>query len=275
MGNLSFCTPAIADMPNTDVGIGMILISAPLYLTELVPASFRGRAIGFCAASFPVFGIIATTTVWQSEKLDNHLQYQIPLAVQAALPCLLGIMTLPLLESPTWCMFHGHENQSAANLSKLRPINYIALAAELASLRSALAVVQSRESPIKPWDILRPGNLGRTLTAGVFESSAELSGAVLMQTYATVVLVQSGLSDPFRITILITCVQLLGTMIGPILVDKIGRRPLVLCDLSILCVLNVAAGSLATTGVKTASEQKGLAAIFIIFAFFYAIYASV
>ena len=172
-------------------------------------------------------------------------------------------------------MFHGYDDQAVINSSSLRVRGFANLDTELISLKSALGDMQSRKTLSKPWDILRPENLRRTLTAGAFESSSEVSGSVLMGTYATVVLAQSGVSDPFRITILISCLQFLGTLVGPVLVDKIGRRPLVLIDLTIICTLNLAAGSLASAGRSSLPQQRGLAVIFIIFSFFYAIYASV
>jgi MFS family permease len=83
-----------------------------------------------------------------------------------------------------------------------------------------------------------------------------------------VILVQSNVANPFQVTVIISCLTFLGTIVGPTLVDKAGRRPVALVGFTILFVLNMAAGGLAAAGLTTSSQRLGLAAVFIIFAFF-------
>ena len=258
----------------------MITIAAPLYLIDVVPAAYRGRAIGCCAASFPSFGIIATTVVWRTVKLDNQLQYQIPLATQAALPCIIGFLTFFLIESPTWLTLHNRFDEATTNLRKLRSTNATTTTSyELTSLHDLLPPPSTAPSSLRPHTnpllILSPTNLPRTVTASFYESAQQLTGIALMQTYATIILVQSHVTSPYLVTVLICCLQLLGTIVGPILVDRFGRRPLILYDVSALMILNLVAGGIAATGLKTETQGRALAGTFVAFNFFYAIFASV
>lgn len=82
------------------------------------------------------------------------------------------------------------------------------------------------------------------------------------------ILVQSNVANPFEVTIIISCLNFMGTIVGPTLVDKAGRRPVALSGFSILFVLNMAAGGLAAAGLTTSGQRLGLAAVFIMFAFF-------
>ncbi|TAQ88658.1 hypothetical protein B7494_g3008 [Chlorociboria aeruginascens] len=251
-----------------NLGIGVITTTAPLFLSELVPAHVRGRAIGFCVAGVAAVGVIATTIVWATEKIDDERQYKIPLGIQAALPVILGFLTFLCPESPVWDVQHGKIDLARRTLLDIRNKKTDIVEAELAMHQTAIAIEAERLKQTKFWDILNRANLKRTLTAGALLSASQVGGQVLVSSYATVILVLSGVGNAFQITIIITCLQFLGTVIGPVLVDRVGRRPVALVGFSILCVLDIAAGSLAAAGLTTKSRQLGLAAVFIIFGFF-------
>lgn len=251
-----------------DLGISMLTTTAPLYLSELVPAHVRGRAIGFCVAGVSAVGVVATTVVWATQKINNERQFQIPLAIQAALPVVLGLLTFIVPESPVWDIQHSKFDSARRTLMIIRNNKSEIVEAELALYQTAIATETERTKQVRFWDILNRANIKRTLTAGALLSCSQVGGQVLVYTYSTVILVQSGVGNPFQITVIISCLIFLGTLIGPVLVDKFGRRPVALIGLTILLILNIAAGSLAAIGLTTTSRQLGLAAVFIIFGFF-------
>lgn len=233
-----------------------------------MPAHVRGRAIGFCVAGVAAVGVIATTIVWGTEKIHDERQYKIPLAVQAAVPVVLALLSLLLPESPVWYVLHGRTDDARRVLLALRNGRAEIVEAELHMFRQAVAAEAKRTAQVHFWSILDRANIKRTMTAGALLSAAQVGGQILVGTYATIILVQSGVGNAFQITVIITCLQFLGTLIGPFLVDKVGRRPVALVGFTILFILNVAAGSLAAAGLETENQRLGLASVFIIFAFF-------
>ena len=249
----------------------MVAISAPLFITEIVPAHVRGRSIGLCNTLSSIVSILAVTLVWGTEKIQNHMQFKIPLAGQAALPLVAGCFTFFISESPTWYLFNGRLDQASHVLMQLRARNEQIVAIEIEELKEAVVRQRETQKQTKPWDILFHGNLNRTLMAGAYQPLLLTSGIILVQTYATILLIQSGLIDAFQVTIIIWCLGLLGQVCGVLLIDKVGRRPLVLCGLSALCVLDVIIGSLAATSLESQSQRTALAAMFIVFSFFSAI----
>jgi hypothetical protein len=215
--------------------------------------------------------IIATTIVWATEKINDERQYKVPLAIQAACPVAFGCLTFLCAESPLWYIQHDKLDQARRTLMALR--NNVTEIVEM-ELSMGLAVVRAeeqRQQRVRFWDILSPAHLKRTLTAGALLCSSQVGGQILILQYSTVILVQSGVANPFEITIIITCLQFLGVVIGPVFVDKAGRRPVALVAFPILFVLNMSAGGLAAAGLTTKGQQLGLAAVFIIFAFFNAV----
>lgn len=240
-------------------------------MSELVPAHVRGRAIGFCVAGVSAVGVLATVTVWGTSHLNDARQYQIPLALQAAFPAALGALTLLLPESPVWCIQHGKIDEARKVLKLIRNNQNHIVETELAMAQLAVSMQQDQAKAANFWRILDRENITRTLASGALLSLSQVCGQVLVLAYSTVALVQAGVGNPFEITIIITCLVFFGTLIGPLLVDRIGRRPVALVGFSILLVLNLAAGSLAAVGLKTESQRLGLAAVFILFGFFNAV----
>ncbi|KAK6386129.1 hypothetical protein LTS17_001703 [Exophiala oligosperma] len=254
----------------TNLGVSVLTTAAPLYLTELAPAHFRARAVGFCVAGVAAVGVISTTIIWKTATIADNLQWKIPIALQAAIPVALGFLTLLCTESPLWYLQHDQLERAKSALLSIRNANVEVVEVELATMQAAaLAEAErARQADVHFWDILKPRHIQRTLSAGALLCLGQVCGQILIMTYSTVILVQSGVADPFKITILITCLQFLGTIIGPVLVDKVGRRPVALVGFSILFILNMAAGGLAASGLTTKTQQLGLAAVFIIFGFF-------
>ena len=255
-------------MSISDVGLGILTVSGPLFITEIVPPHVRGRAVGLCVTLWPIVSILATTLVWRTEKLHSRLQYRIPLAIQVALAAIAGCLTFWICESPTWHLFHDRPDHAKDLLMKLRGMNEQIVLVEIEGLKEVMVRQKETQRQTKIWDIFRQGNLKRTLTAGAYQPLSMVSGSVLAQTYSTVILVQSGVVNAFEVTILISCLLFLGQICGLLLVDEVGRRPLVLCGLSVLCVLNIVVGCLAATSLESKMGRTALVSTFITFSFF-------
>lgn len=252
----------------TDLGVSVLTTTAGIYLSELVPPYYRGRAIGFCVAGIAAVAIIATTIVWATEKIQDRRQYMIPLAIQAACPVFLGCLTFLCCETPMWYVQNNKIDEARRVLMALRNNRVEVVEAELAVHQVTVTTERENRKQVRIWDILHRKHLKRTLTSGALLSSSQVGGQILIGTYSTVILVQSGVGNPFQMTVVLTCLQFLGTIVGPWLVDAVGRRPVALVGFFILFILNMSAGGIAAAGLTTQSQRLGLAAVFFIFAFF-------
>lgn len=249
-----------------DVGVSILTNVCPVYLSELTPANFRARAVGLTVAGSGVLSVIATVAVWATEKLTDQWQYKIPLLIQAVFPGALVILSLFLTESPIWLLSKGRQDDARKNLLLLRGGNAALVEKEL-SLAAAALHSHSEQVKVNVWEILKLEHLERTLTASAPLCLSQVGGQILVSTYSTVILLQSGVDDPFKITIIIFLLQFLGTLIGPFLLDMTGRRPVALVGFVLLLVIDVVCGALACAGLKTEGQRVGLAALCIIFSF--------
>lgn len=248
------------------MGVSILTNVCPVYLSELIPANFRARAVGFTVAGSGVLSVVATVVVWATEKRRDQWQYKIPLLVQAVFPATLALLSLLLTESPIWLLAKGRHDDARRNLLLLRGGNAALVEKELALAAAALKS-HSEQVNVNVWEILKPANLERTISASAPLCLSQVGGQILVLTYSTVILVQSGVADPFKITIIIFLLQFLGTLIGPFLLDKIGRRPVALAGFVVLFAIDVVCGALACAGLATQSQRIGLAALCIVFSF--------
>ncbi len=90
----------------------------------------------------------------------------------------------------------------------------------------------------------------------------------LTTTYGIVILIAAGVSDPFRWQIVTAVLALCGQIVGGVLNDFLGRRPLTLGGLTLVAAFDFIAGGIGFTGIKTAQQGTALAAVSIMLAFF-------
>lgn len=229
----------------------------------------RGRSVTSINILNLTAGVVGTVIVWGTAKLGGHLSYQIPLAVQSAVPVILCLLTLPLPESPQWLVAKGDIDQARRNLRKLRGFSDEQVEDELRVMVLCEKGDRKMRAQVKFWHIFKREHLKRTLVGGSFFSLNQISGVILSTTYTTVFLTQLGVADPFSLTIIASCCTLAGTMAAPLVIDRVGRRPTALVGMSILFVIDAVAGGLAfDAGNKHAT--LAIAALSFIFNFFWA-----
>ncbi|EHY55537.1 hypothetical protein HRR83_009468 [Exophiala dermatitidis] len=268
---IQLCAPTIAALAIgrfwSNIGISLANTSSGLYLSEIAPVKIRAQIIGFAIIGCNAVSILAITLVWGTEKIKDDRAFKIPFAVQLAIPVFLFLITFFVVESPTFYALRGRMDEARKTLLKLRKNNPAAVEAEMIALEE-LAVRGRDKEKARFWDILNKDNLQRTLVGASYTSLSQVCGQVLTLTYATVLLVQSGIEDPFEITIIITVAIFLGATVGLVLLDKVGRRPIALTGFVIIFLLDISIAGLATGGLETKPERVAMAAMFIIFGFF-------
>jgi hypothetical protein len=250
------------------IGLGFISNTGPLYLSEIAPAHVRGRIIGVCSVMYMAAGILGSTIVWACEKLTTNLEFQIPLGIQAGLNAFFGLLTFALYESPQWHAVRAEYHIAESVLYQIRGANKILAIAEIDDYRRAFT--KAAPSPSGTFfDILSRANIKRTLISGAYISFEQVSGIVLIGAFSTVTLVQAGVGDVFKVNIFINCLMFAGQLVGPYLVDSLGRRPVALTFLPIIAGLNMTAASLGVAGLeKNSGRSKAVAAVFLCLGFF-------
>ncbi|XP_078181571.1 polyol transporter 5-like [Carex rostrata] len=102
----------------TGIGVGYALMIAPVFTTELSPASVRG-----CLTSFPEvfinFGVLLGYVAnFAFSKLPINLNWRLMLLAGAIPPVFLAAGVLAMPESPRWLVMQGRLNEAKRVLSK-------------------------------------------------------------------------------------------------------------------------------------------------------------
>jgi sugar porter (SP) family MFS transporter len=206
------------------LGIGASSVLGPVYIAELAPAKWRGRLVG--AFQFNVvFGIlIAYTSNYLIRLL--HLgamewRWQVGVAAFPALGFLVLLFGIP--RSPRWSASRDRIDEA---LEVLKLMGEPEPEAELADIRKALAEEHATaHEPVFRWKYRYP--LFLAITIGAFN---QLAGINAILYYLNDIFQAAGFSqlsgDQQAIAIGFT--NLIFTMIGMSMIDKLGRKTLLL-----------------------------------------------
>jgi sugar porter (SP) family MFS transporter len=206
------------------LGIGASSVLGPVYIAELSPAKWRGRLVG--AFQFNVvFGILVAYTSNYLIRL-LHLgaaewRWQVGVAAAPALCFLALLFGIP--RSPRWS---ASKNRIDEALAVLKLMGEPDPETELADIRSALEQEHtSAHEPVFRWKYRYP--LFLAITIGAFN---QLAGINAILYYLPGIFASAGFSqisgDQQAIAIGFT--NLIFTMVGMSVIDKLGRKTLLL-----------------------------------------------
>src|SRR5580658_8932007 len=206
------------------LGIGASSVLGPVYIAELAPAKWRGRLVG--AFQFNVvFGIlVAYTSNYLIRTLHlgaTEWRWQVGVAAVPAAGFLVLLFGIP--RSPRWS---ASKNRIDEALAVLKLMGEPDPQGELADIRSALAEEHaSAHEPVFRWKYRYP--LFLAISIGAFN---QLAGINAILYYLNSIFAAAGFSQisSDQQAIAIGATNLLFTMVGMSLIDKLGRKTLLL-----------------------------------------------
>jgi SP family arabinose:H+ symporter-like MFS transporter len=221
------------------LGVGAVFVAAPMYIAEISPPALRGRMVTVNQL-FLVCGIFLASVnnlaIVQLEKLpvgwlqglhlaESNWRWMLGIGVLPAVIYLFALLFVP--ESPRWHALHGR--LTAARRILVRAHGDDLAERELAEVRASLAH-DTRTSDASLRELLAPelrGVLVIGLVVGVLQ---QITGINAVLGYAPMIFARAGanvgIEAPFIQTTLITLVNVVSTVIALLLIDRVGRRPL-------------------------------------------------
>lgn len=253
-------------------GVGMISATIPLYQSETAPKWIRGVIVGAYQLAITI-GLLLAAIVNNSTKDRNDTgSYRIPIAVQFAWAIILFVGCIFLPETPRWFVKKGRPEDAAKSLSKLRRLSmdHPAVVEELAEI-TANHEYELSLGKATYLDCFK-GNLGTRLFTGcALQALQQLTGVNFIFYYGTSFFLNSGIQNGFVISMITSCVNVASTFPGLYLVEKWGRRNLLLFGAIGMAVCQFIVAITGTVaGTENLSAQKALIAFVCIYIFFFA-----
>jgi MFS transporter, SP family, galactose:H+ symporter len=207
------------------LSVGIVVIVVPLYLAEIMPVHLRGRGVGVFQLLL-TFGILLGTFI-NYLLADTH-DWKLMFATSAVPAIILFIGCFFIPKSPRWLLMKGHSEKALKSLKYLNPIEKAN--SERDSINNHL-IQDNAEIGVGFTSFLRA--LGRRhflvpfLIVICVAILGQTTGINSILQYSAIILSHAGLSSDSGAllgTNLITAVNFIVTFIALCLVDRIGRK---------------------------------------------------
>jgi len=202
------------------IGIGFTSVTAPVYVSELAPPQSRGMLIGLYQFALTV-GIALANLVgyWLAAQQAWRLMFGI--AVVPTVFFLGVILTVP--ESPRWLFAHGRPKEAAAVLRIYTD--------EMGAQRFLHDIEQGLKMPMEQrWSALwSPAVRGALFIAVGLTVLQQVTGINTIIYYGPQIFELAGSSshaNAILATLIVATVNVVATVVGIALVDRVGRKPL-------------------------------------------------
>ncbi|EIT82617.1 general substrate transporter [Aspergillus flavus] len=209
------------------IGVGCLQSTVPAYIAEVAPNRIRGGLL-MCYSFWWSLGSFFAQVALQHLAQDHPMNYLTPVYTQWAQIGLMFLIYILVPESPAWCIDAGKADRARKELLRLyrgvpgfnvdQQLSVLSLAVEH---ERAIAAEQRRE---KWYSIFRGTDGVRTVITLWTNTTQQLIGLTLFGTFGTYFFQQAGLSDPFKIKVITTSIQIATVLILVAIADRLGRR---------------------------------------------------
>ncbi|KAI9591399.1 general substrate transporter [Syncephalis fuscata] len=226
------------------LAIGILSMVVPLYLSEVSPKDYRGLVVSMQQLAITVGILIAFFVNYGTASIDGNSSWRIPFGLQNIFALLMAIGMVFLPSSPRWLMSRGRVDQAAQSLRKLRGDNGISVQQELDEIQDSIRL--EREVGDGGWrELIANGMWRRVLIGVMLQIFQQLTGINAIMYYAPDILKSAGFSEN-SVTLLATAgsgiVNVLMTIPGMYLVDRAGRRVLLLAGAAVMATAMTISG---------------------------------
>ncbi|MFH9981342.1 sugar porter family MFS transporter [Streptomyces sp. NPDC017179] len=252
--------------------IGMASVIGPAYIAEVAPPAYRGRlgsfqqaaiVVGIAVSQLVNWGLLNAAGGHQRGRLLGLEAWQVMLGVMVVPAVLYGLLSFAIPESPRFLLSVGRRERARRILAEVEG-DHIDLDARVAEIENAM----KREHRSSFKDLLGGSFLfKRIVWIGIGLSAFQQFVGINVAFYYSATLWQSVGVNPtesFLYSFTTSIINIVGTVIAMIFVDRIGRRPLALIGSSGMVVglaLEAWAFSYPLAGGKLPATQGWVALI--------------
>ena len=221
------------------LGIGGSSVLGPVYIAELAPAKMRGRLVGAFQINIVIGILLAYLSNYAIARLGlGGAEWRWQFGVAAFPAILFLVMLFAIPPSPRWLVAHKRVDEARTVLQMMGSEDP---ERELREIVQSVHLERLQESePVFTWKYRLP--LFLAITIGMFN---QLSGINAILYYLNYIFEKAGFSKVSGDlqAVAVGAMNLVATLLAMTVIDKIGRKPLLLIGSvgTALCLFGVSA----------------------------------
>ena len=261
------------------VGIGVVSIVSPLYISEVSVAQYRGRlvslyqlavTVGFLGAYLINYQLLA----WAESGTQLSVDWLNKVFITEVWRGMLGMETLPAIlffiiiffipESPRWLIVRGKDLKAVNILERI----YNSITEAKSQLKETKSVLTSETR--SEWSLLMKPGIFKAVIIGVcIAILGQFMGVNAVLYYGPSIFENAGLSggDSLFYQVLVGLVNTLTTVLALVIIDKVGRKKLVYYGVSGMVVSLILIGLYFLFG-----DSLGVSSLFLLIFFLFYVF---
>ncbi|NYD40519.1 sugar porter family MFS transporter [Nocardioides panaciterrulae] len=215
------------------LSVGTASFVAPLYISEVAPPKVRGGLVSFNQLAVTSGILIAYVVDFLFKDVTDNWRWMLGLAAMPGAVLAVGMLTVP--HTPRWLVSDGQRDRARDTLEKLRAGDEDAdIDQELEDIEEA----NRREGDTKVRELLKPRIRPLLLVGLALAVFQQFVGVNTVIYYAPTILADTGLTNSSSITqtVFVGVTNVVFTVVAVLLLDKVGRRKLLLTGVAGLTV---------------------------------------
>ena len=261
------------------VGIGIVSIVSPIYISEVSPAKIRGTLVSLYQLAVTVGFLMAYLANWVIDSNintaltfgDANLSLWERIMNTEAWRGMLGSETLPALlfffviffipESPKWLIVKGKMEKASAVLSKIY--------SQPQEVEEEISVTKESLGNDKgSWaDLLKPGILLAVIAGSAIAILGQFMGVNAVLYYGPKIFSDAGFDNPIFSTVLVGVVNCVTTILAVFIIDRVGRKQLIYWGVSGMIICLIAIGIYFAWGTTLGLGNVFMLAFFLAYVF--------
>ncbi|XP_050463966.1 facilitated trehalose transporter Tret1 isoform X2 [Cataglyphis hispanica] len=219
----------------TGVSSGAFCVAAPLYTSEIAESEIRGTLGSY-------FQLMLTIGILISYILGTVLKNMITLSIISGIvPLIFFAVFFFMPETPVYYLKKGNEEAARKSLTRLRGNQYD-IEVELQAHREALEEANRRSVSFAVMIKSRAVKKGFVIAYGLMLFQ-QMSGVNSIIFYSSDIFTKAGSSlPPGEASIIVGAVQVISVFLSTLVVDKLGRRILLLASIVVMFLMTLILG---------------------------------
>lgn len=226
----SWVQPAIGRLV-TGVSIGALSVVVPMYQSESVPAKIRGVVVSTYQLLITLGIWTAAMVNWGTESASSSASWRIPNGLSFAWALVLGGGILFLPESPRYAYYRGRTVEARETISRLTGMapDSATVEEEIAELEKQISEEKNSTADFRWTEIFTaPRMFYRTTLGIVLMAGQQLTGCNFFFYFGTTLFKSTGIENSYTTQIILASVNVFCTIIGLWIIQRFGRRIILL-----------------------------------------------